>query len=99
MAFTWEPPATMLQNGVIISYGLSCSLDLQSNAISTSAVISDTQFTINLFVPGVIFRCQVYATNALGNGPSAELFVATESKFVYNIYSTHPSSIHIKLVH
>ena len=78
MAFTWAPPQPMLQNGVILSYTLSCT------ASSTiSVVTTQLQQTIDLFVPGETFQCRVFATNKDGDGPPTEdLAARTQSKNV-----------------
>lgn len=77
MAFTWSPPAPPLQNGVILSYTLSCS----AGPDTTSVVTAQLQFTFDLFIPGETFLCSVYATNPFGDGPPTDnLMVTTESK-------------------
>lgn len=79
MAFVWSPPESMLQNGDIVSYTLSCT----AGSETTSVVTSQLQFTIDLFMPGEIFQCSVYATNIFGDGPPEDLRVTTESKNIH----------------
>lgn len=77
MTFIWSPPDPPLQNGVILSYTLSCL----AGADTTSVVTTQLQFTFNLFIPGETFRCAVYATNPFGDGPPTDdLIITTEGK-------------------
>ena len=77
MAFSWSPPGVMQQNGEIISYTLTC---MQTAGNPVTATTTDLQFTIDTYIPGATFQCSVLATNAIGDGPSAELTLNTESK-------------------
>ena len=77
MVFSWSPPAVMQQNGEIILYTLTC---MQTAGNLVTATTTDLQFTIDTYIPGATFQCSVLATNAIGDGPSAELTLKTESK-------------------
>ena len=76
MAFTWSPPDPMLQSADILSYMLNCTADSETTSVNTT----QTEFTLDTFIPGETFQCIVYATNVYGDGPPNNLTVTTESK-------------------
>lgn len=73
----WSPPDT-LQNGVIVSYTLTCTsngetvVDLTLNPIVF-------EMTIDLFTPSTTYVCSVAASTATGIGPyTTPISVTTE---------------------
>ena len=82
---SWGPPAENRRNGDIVSYTLSCLVedDVVFNETLSSVVES---FTIDLYSPNTTYTCSVYASTAVGDGPSSnEVTVTTTDGEQYSM--------------
>ena len=66
ITFTWEVPEPRLQNGVILSYAITC----QPSPSSPLGPVSEAgSVTLNGFAPATTYNCSVSASNSVGSGP------------------------------
>ena len=76
VTFTWDPPATDEQNGVIVSYFLSCSIgsvsQFQFNL--TSAV---EEISVGVYEKSSVYSCTISASNSDGEGPTANTTITS----------------------
>lgn len=76
----WEEPEPHLQNGVILSYTITCdpSPDDPLKSVSEAGSI-----TVGGFSPLTTYNCSVSASNSAGSGPLAYYDVTTgdDSKY------------------
>lgn len=76
----WSPPEDSLQNGVIVSYTLTCT---SNGEMVVDLTLNPTVFemTIDLFSPSTGYACSVAASTAVGIGPYTQaITVTTEGK-------------------
>lgn len=67
---SWDPPPTEAQNGIIISYTLSCQPE--SMAGNFPAMYSTAgNYSLDGFTPATTYNCSVFASTAGGTGPAA----------------------------
>ena len=78
---SWSPPLPSQQNGVIISYVLTCS---SGGSIINSTRTSSTSLTITGLEPFTNYTCSVNASTVVGDGPAAVRIVETseDSEFM-----------------
>lgn len=68
LTVSWDPPADDMQNGVVTSYALDC---MGSDATTFSfSVDSPQNISVGVFVPQVTYNCTIYASTAVGSGPT-----------------------------
>ena len=76
MTFSWFPPASNLQHGMITGYFLSCVPANGGSSISVQYTVSGT-FTLGGFTPATSYNCSIFASNSQGSGPATYTIVAT----------------------
>ena len=76
MTFSWSPPASTMQHGVITGYFLSCVPTSGGNSISMQYTAAGT-FTLEGFAPGTSYNCSIFASNSQGSGPATHMIVTT----------------------
>ena len=76
MTFSWFPPASNLQHGMITGYFLSCVPANGGNSISMQYNAAGT-FTLRGFVPATSYNCSIFASNSQGSGPATYMIVTT----------------------
>ena len=77
MTFSWSPPASNLQHGMITGYFLSCVPANGGSSISMQYTASGT-FTLGGFTPATSYNCSIFASNNQGSGPATYTIVATQ---------------------
>ena len=77
MTFSWSPPASNLQHGMITGYFLSCVPANGGNSISMQYTASGT-FTLGGFTPATSYNCSIFASNSQGSGPATYMIVTTQ---------------------
>ena len=77
MTFSWSPPASNLQHGMITGYFLSCVPANGGNSISMQYTASGT-FTLGGFAPATSYNCSIFASNSQGSGPATYMIVTTQ---------------------
>ena len=77
MTFSWFPPASNLQHGMITGYFLSCVPANGGSSISVQYTVSGT-FTLGGFTPATSYNCSIFASNSQGSGPATYTIVATQ---------------------
>ena len=76
LSLTWEPVVEEEQNGIILSYTLTCSIDSDvAFELSLTATIGEIE--LGVYEADVIYSCEIYASNSAGNGPSVTITIAT----------------------
>ena len=75
--FSWSPPPPTQQNGVIISYTLSCSPSPTSLHQSPSSHSSGS-LSVAGFSPNTLYSCSMTAENSQGSGPPAVATFTTQ---------------------
>ena len=77
---SWSPPLHSQQNGIIISYTVTCS----SQSHNVNKRINFNFVLITDLVPGNNYTCSVYGSTIVGNGPPEVKSVVTkeESEFL-----------------
>ena len=74
--FSWQPPAEELQNGLIMSYSLSCSADGEN--IFSFVLEPVLGITLDDFRLNTMYECSLSASTFGGAGPSASASATTE---------------------
>ena len=76
LTFTWDPPATDSQNGDIVSYFLSCSINSveQFELNLTSAV---EEISLGVYEVSSTYTCTISASNSDGEGPTTSATAIT----------------------
>ena len=84
LTVTWDPPADDMQNGVITSYTLDC-IGSDETTFSFS-VDSPQNVSLGVFMPQVVYNCTIYASTAVGPGPSisSAVTVPGDTKYLWN---------------
>lgn len=79
LTFTWDPPAADSQNGDIVSYFLSCSVDsvVQFELNLTSSV---EEISLGVYEVSSTYTCTISASNSNGEGPTASATATTGGK-------------------
>ena len=82
---SWSPPLPKQQNGIITSYGLSCSAG--GSSATHTAIVSTTSHTFSGLEPFTSYTCSVHASTVVGDGPAAIKTVVTDedSKLLFTI--------------
>ena len=94
LRFSWEPPYDS-DDINIISYTIYCSPQFHDE-ISVTVPIAGTIILESQFIPGTIYTCSIYATNADGDGPTAVAIATTlEGKPLATYF---PASHHVLLL-
>ena len=76
---TWSPPLSSQQNGIIISYIVTCSS--QQHTVNRTKLDGHSNFVqIADLVPGSNYSCSVYASTIVGSGPPAMKSAVTEEE-------------------
>lgn len=79
VCLSWSPPLEGRQNGVIISYTISCSIN--SNSISQEVKGHLRGYCVDYRLGGWLFSCSIFASTSAGDGPSTNTIdVTTEGK-------------------
>lgn len=75
VCLTWNPPPEERQNGVIISYTISCT----DNELIVKGHVRS--YCIDFRLGGQPYDCSILASTAVGDGPSTStISVTTEGK-------------------
>ena len=78
MTFSWSPPASNLQHGMITGYFLSCVPEAGGGGSSISMQYTAAgTFTLGGFTPATSYNCSISASNSQGSGPATYMIVAT----------------------
>lgn len=79
VTFTWDPPAENQQNGEIVSYFLSCSID---STVELELNLTDTvqEISVGVYEISSIYLCTISASNSVGEGPTANDSFTTGGK-------------------
>lgn len=79
VCLSWNPPSEGRQNGVIISYTITCSRNSDLFSLTVKGHIRD--YCIDFRRGGEQFNCSIAASTAVGAGPSTNtISVTTEGK-------------------
>lgn len=94
VCLSWDQPPEGQQNGVIISYLVTCnSTDYTLSHLLKG--IADS-FCIDIFV-GDAVSCQVLASTAVGDGPSATITVQTEGASALYHVLIYPTILNVQV--
>lgn len=76
--FTWDPPEDDEQNGNIVSYILSCSVDSE---LQFELNLTDIEeISVGVYEIDATYTCEISASTLAGEGPTATLTVSTGGK-------------------
>ena len=70
------PPSESDRNGVIISYTLSCSVD-NEDIFEVTVKANLREITWGVYEREADYTCEIYASTAVGGGPTASLSFTT----------------------
>lgn len=79
LSFTWDPPAEDEQNGEIVSYFLSCSIDGDVE-LELNLTADVEEITVGVYEADSIYTCEIYASTSVGGGPAARQTITTSGK-------------------
>ena len=75
VCLSWNPPSEGRQNGVIISYTITCSIN--SDPFSQVVKGHVRSYCIDFRRGGEQFDCSIVASTAVGDGPSTSTMSVT----------------------
>ena len=78
LSLAWSLPEESDQNGVIISYNLTCSTEEKDFEIILVADIEEID--LGLYEYDTTYSCSIYASTSVGGGPPASRSTVTGSK-------------------
>ena len=89
---SWGPPPYEDQNGVIISYTISVSV--QETGESFTYTTSDTTYSFTALKPYRMYNITIAASTSVGTGPLSAVFtVATpQDSELYNVHNNYVES-------
>lgn len=79
ISFTWDPPAEDEQNGEIVSYFLSCSIDDEVE-LELNLTADIEEITVGVYKADSTYTCEIYASTSVGGGPAARQTITTGGK-------------------
>ena len=94
--FTWQPPPSDQQNGVITRYDIVCTPSSGSgepvNGMSDGALNT----TVGMFNPATQYSCTITASTSAGTGPGNTVTVVTCELMKWTLCSAVVGSMHTK---
>ena len=79
----WIPPSESERNGAIISYTLSCAVDDKDIFVQTVKATL-REFCWGVYKREAAYTCEIYASTAVGGGPTASVTFTTEGSYCQN---------------
>ena len=79
LSLMWEPVDEDEQNGDILSYTLTCSIG-SDVAFELNVTATTEEIELGVYEADTTYSCEIYASNSVGNGPSATITVTTGGK-------------------